>query len=383
MNDDQKQYVKGLYYDERGGWGYGSLDRLYKKIKTDDRYNISRKQLSDFLKTQEVYTSHISAQIPKHYPSIVVPNVNWGIEFDSAVMPFKSSNRNFPYVVVGIDQYSRKIAAKAVRSLSAIEVNRAVIAILQQLGEGYVMARTDRGVEYVNNLVQSTFRRKKIKHIFGYEPNKAVLAELAIKQLKARIYKVLQKNGTEVWGPHLDDAVFAINNTKSPYLAGYSPAEVNDDVTEKIWFNRIQRQLKKQPRLINYKYNVGDSVRIRYSRGANSFKKNYDEQMGAKVYYIQNREAPGNIPLYKLRDDRNNLVPGRFKSHELQHVIINDDTVWRIERVLGYRNINGVRMAKVRWLDYGPEYDSYIPADQVQDLNVGNNRRGRVQGRNI
>ena len=372
MNDEQKEYVKSIYYNTKGEASFSSIKSLYAKIKSDGLFDISMKNLSDFMKTQEVYTSHLSSKRPRHHLPIVSPNPNHGLELDSAVLPFKDDNEK-PYIVVGIDQYSHKIKAIPVKTLSADAVNDAVKSILRHLGS-YSIVRTDKGTDYLNSKVRKTFRDNRIRHIYSYPPNKSVLAESAIRRIKNKLYKVLQHKGEKQWEPYLDDIIDSINSTKTSSLAGYSPNEVTDDKVGEIWFHRLHRDLKRQPKHRPFKLKIGDAVRIRYSRGLNPFAKEYSEKMGAKVYYVHDRYNPSNFHLYKLKDDRGDLVPGRFKPHELQQVIITQDTMWRIDGdPIRYRVRNGVREALVDWLDYDESYRSWIPADQIRQLKAGDN----------
>ena len=370
MNRQEERYVKKLYYDVREGGSYGGFEALYQKIKREGRYNIKKKVLREFMQGEETFTSHQSKQKLKHYAKIIAPHPNYGVEFDSAFMPFPEQNK-LKYAIVGVDIFSHRVGVRAVASLKGEIVNRAVNEIIDELGGHFSQLRSDRGGEYVGAPMKATLRRRNIRHVLAYEPLKAPYAENNIRLLKRKMYKIMQHHGEHNWSRYIKDVVYSLNHTKSPTLGGISPVEVTDDKVAGIWFRRMHDDLKTQPKFKEYEYKVNDTVKIHYSRGQ-AFRKEFNERMGAKAYYIEERFSPGQNHLYKVRDDRGNILPGRFKSNELEKVVITPDTPWRIEgKPLAYRNNR--REALVKWLDHDESYNSWVPTRDVVSL------RGRRQ----
>ncbi len=367
MNQRKKNYIKKLYYSVREPGSFTSLDTIYKRIKQDGRYNIKKKELLSFLQSQDLYTSHLVRQKLRKFAKVISPSPNYGIEFDSAVMPFAIKNK-LKYAIVGIDIFTRKVGVRAVETLKAEQVNKAIIEIIDELGGGFSFVRTDKGTEYFNQIVKRTFKRLNMEHIPAFPPNKSVHAENLIRILKRKIYKVLQHFGDHKWPTYIQDVVYSYNHTKSTSLDGLSPSEIQGDVVSDLWFQRIQKDLKKQPNHKPFKFEIDDAVRIQYHR-ENAFKKEYQETSGARIYYIEKRYSPGQVHLYKLRNNHDEILPGRFKENELQKVEVNDDTIYRIEKIVSRRRLrNGVRQVKVRWLDYPERDDSWVDADEVEDL---------------
>lgn len=374
MNEEQISFVKDLYYSPEEGGSFASFDALLRAIRAKGRHDIKPSDLQKFLLSQEVYTSHLgTTDEPHHYARIISPYPNYSLELDSGLLPFRESNPK-PYVILGTDQFTQAVAARPVKSLSAKETDQAVQEIIRELGGNFTLVRTDKGTEYVNNLTKSTFRRLGLRHVLAYEPNKSSMVENSLKILKSKLFKVMQHTGTEVWGDLLQPVIKGLNNTKKPGLANYTPAEIRRDpeAVAKIWFHRARRALKKTPKYRPFKLKIGQAVRLRYSRGLNPFRKSYAERMGAKVFYVHSRLAPGQVHLYKVRDDRGNLIDGRFRENELQQVEIDDDTVWRIAEELEERTRNGRKEILVSWVDYDDSYNSWLDAAQVRDLRRGN-----------
>ena len=185
MNQEEKTYVKSLYYGEREPASYASVKTLHKRIKNEGRYNIKLKDLVSFLKGEEVYTSHLAKKRLKHYAKVIAPTTNYSLEVDSALMPFGRRNR-MKYAIVGVDVFSLKTAVRAVTSLKAVEVNRALNAIITELGGHFSLLRSDRG-EYYNKIVDDNLRRRNIKHVPAFEPIKTAYAENMIRILKRKL----------------------------------------------------------------------------------------------------------------------------------------------------------------------------------------------------
>ncbi len=73
--------------------------------------------------------------------------------------------------------------------------------------------------------------------------------------------------------------------------------------------------------------------------------------------------------MYKLRNNHDEILPGKFKENELQKAEIDDETIYRIEKIVARRTLqNGVKQVRVRWLDYPERDDSWVNADDVKDL---------------
>lgn len=143
MNDREKEYVLNVYTDPRRPYAFGTLNQLYRHIKDTGQFNIKKKDLEKFMREHEIFTSHLTNKRLKHYAKIIAPYPNYGVEVDSAMMPFKDRNR-LKYMIVARDQFSRKIAARAIPNLTANVVDRSLNEILDELGGGYAIIRTDR-----------------------------------------------------------------------------------------------------------------------------------------------------------------------------------------------------------------------------------------------
>ena len=65
MGEETSQYLQEKYYDLEKQGSLGGVDALYRAVKEDRRQNVTRKQIREWLKTQDTYTLH--KPVAKHY----------------------------------------------------------------------------------------------------------------------------------------------------------------------------------------------------------------------------------------------------------------------------------------------------------------------------
>lgn len=365
LSEEEKKYVLDAYYNVRGSGSYGSLNALYQHVKREGKYKISKAAIADLLSGEEVYHSHLARHRPKYYARITVPHEGYQIEFDVGYMPFPRKNR-LKFLVLGVDSFSRKLSGRAVASLKAPAVNRAVNAILDELGYSYKFVRTDRGLDFNNRLVKDTFKKRNIVHFRAFEPNKGAQIERALRTVKQKTYKILQRYGDHNWSKYIQDVIYSHNHTKTRTLYGLSPDEVTPEQVPKLWFLMKNSDLQKQPLDKPFKFKVGDQVKIRVTR--QPFRKEFNETVTEEVHTIEKQINRGNNHLYKVKHSDGTVLEGVFREDQLEKVRVDDNTEFRIERIVARKKVRGVPMVKLRYIGHGPEFDTWEPKSSVIDL---------------
>ena len=59
------EYLTQLYYNPKRSGSLGGVERLYRDVKKEGKYDISRAQLKKWLMRQDTYTLHKQAR--RHY----------------------------------------------------------------------------------------------------------------------------------------------------------------------------------------------------------------------------------------------------------------------------------------------------------------------------
>ena len=366
LSNEAKDYLKSVYYDHKHPASYSGVDRLYSFVKQDGKFDLSKKDVERFLQSSEIYSTHVQKNQAKHWYSVVSPYPGYMVDVDSMYFDLNDGNkRHKTKVIVAVDVFSRKAAARAVKDLKGPTVKKALGAILDELGPGVERIRVDRGTEYANKIVIKELKRRNVHYFYSYLKYKSNYAEIMIKYLKNRLYKAAQYKGETNWEKLLQGVIQSYNSRKHRSL-GMSPNQVTSQNAADLWYKFKRKRLAQMPPFKPYKFDINDRVRVNYAR--QPFRKNYLEQNSTIVYYITSRYSKAHINRYTLKDQRNVEQPGSFTESQLTRTFVDDNTEYRIENIVSYRKIRGVRHALIKWLHFPAKYNSYVPESDVVNL---------------
>ena len=127
-----------------------------------------------------------------------------------------------------------------------------------------------------------------------------------------------------------------------------------------VWENlfRDEEHAKK-----SNKFKIGDTVRISRIKGIfeHGFLPNWSEQ----IYKL--REINNSSPVtYILEDLQGEIIVGSFYNEELQKT---SQEVFRIEKVLRKKKINGIEHGLVKWIGYSEKFNEWLPVSKLQKIN--------------
>ena len=112
---------------------------------------------------------------------------------------------------------------------------------------------------------------------------------------------------------------------------------------------------------------MGDQVRI--SKSKNVFEKGYLPNWTEEVFTVDSINTKHEPIQYKLKDYSGQVIEGSFYRHELQPIIVDDDT-FLVEKVLRRQRRSGEEWLYVKWLGYPPSMNSWVRrADILQVTN--------------
>ena len=151
-----------------------------------------------------------------------------------------------------------------------------------------------------------------------------------------------------------------------------SPAEAKETDNPTLWQNQYEEKpptiVKKEkrpsgrkPYKLPYKFQIGDDVKI--SMLKKTFERIYDQRWTGEIFTVMDREIKQGIPLYTLKDYAGDKIEGKFYENELQKVVVDENTMYKIEKVLKSTKDKVL----VRWLGWGPKFDSWINKKDFKD----------------
>ena len=101
------EYLTQLYYNPKRSGALGGVERLYRDVKKDGKYDISRAQLKKWLMKQDTYTLHKPAR--RHYKKnrVIVGGIDELWQMDLADMQtMAAENDGYRYLLVCVDVFS-------------------------------------------------------------------------------------------------------------------------------------------------------------------------------------------------------------------------------------------------------------------------------------
>ena len=357
-----QEYLRDIYYDPAHPASYSGAEKLYRAVRKEGKFVLSKAKIQSWLEKQEPYTVHKGIVRKYRRRRIVTPYPDYQWEADVAYMNrYTKDNDGIGYFLLVIDTFSKFVWTVA---LSAVTGRNVTDAFQRILGEGRQPEhlRTDVGSEFKSRLFQKWLTQHEIGHFYSRNETKAAVAERAIKTIKSKLARYMTKKQTRRWIDILSDVTTSYNGTFHRTIKR-TPASVKPEHATEIWQGTMNK-LKKPTRASSvskprYRFRVGQTVRLSHLR--RPFQREYDERWTTEYFIVSARDIKENIPYYKVKDLQGEPIEGTFYGNELSKIRVDDRTSFRIERILRKA---GNRVL-VKWLGWPKKFNSFIPA---QDL---------------
>ena len=375
-------YLHNLYYDLRSPVSFSGFYKLYNKIKKDRLFKVTPKELKKWLSMQESYTSHHPVVRNFRRPRVLAFSLNYQWDGDTAFMvKYKDYNDGYSYFAVFIDIFSRFLYTYPLKTLSGSEMTKTFKKLILEEGIKPKKLRTDQGSEYKNKEFKRLLEQEKIDHIFTYYETKANYAERVIKTIKLKIFKYFTNKETNRWIDILSDLTNGYNNSIHRSI-NMSPQDAQKSDPYKVWVNQYAninypksyfsaQKIKKN--VISgvhgkkkFKYNISDRVKIPYMK--KTFDREYSEKWSGEIFTVTERKINQNQPMYQLKDYNNDIIEGYFYEPELQSAYLDNDIVYKIEKILKKRIRNKRKEILVKWKGWPKKFNSWILEDSVESL---------------
>ena len=125
-------YPASVYYDAKRSGGFGGVDRLYKDVKKEGKFNISRTKIKEWLMKQDTYTLHKPIRSHFRRNRVIVGGIDHQWQMDLADMqPMQKFNDGYRYLLVCIDVFSKYawvVPLKNKTGLSLVEAFKIILA---------------------------------------------------------------------------------------------------------------------------------------------------------------------------------------------------------------------------------------------------------------
>ncbi|XP_061190340.1 uncharacterized protein LOC133198230 [Saccostrea echinata] len=373
-----EEYLKKIWYDPRHPGSFAGPSKLYQVVKQEGKFNVGMGKIKKFLQNQDAYSLQKKVR-RKGFKRrrVVVQGIDYQWEADLAdVQNLSEYNDGINFLLVIVDVFSRYLWVRPLKDRKAKSVMDAFKDVFQGSRRPKAL-RTDKGSEFYNRLLQRYLKDQGIKIFYALNETKANFAERYIQTLKKRLYRYFTHLQKYKYSDILQDVVQSINDTPNRSLNGRTPASVTKANEEEVRLDaylvrrrkatqvpQVKKSNKSKKRL-PYTFKIGDQVRITHLR--RPFQRDYDQTYTEEIFVIRDRWVSQGIPIYKLKDLTDDPIQGTFYASELQKVLKDDDTIWRIDKILRKRKVRGKEEVLVRWLGWPKKFDSWIPKGDIKE----------------
>lgn len=163
---DLKQHLLSRYQSAKLSGSFSGIDKFYRAVKKEGKYSITKKQIKDFLQSQEYYT--IQKQVNRRFPrnKVITPYAGYQIDLDTAYLKqYAQHNDGFKFILAGIDCFTKIVHTIPLKTLKAKEVAINLEKLLDKF-QKIENIRMDNGTELKNNLVTSIFKKRNINYFY-------------------------------------------------------------------------------------------------------------------------------------------------------------------------------------------------------------------------
>ena len=318
LNESQIKIVDALYRD--ASKGLLTAPALNKYLKDNGQTGFTINKIKDYLGSLETtQTSKL------HYSNVsyVAEHPLDQFQIDLVYMNKSWFNHNYKYLLTCIDVFSKKADVIPLKDREQSTVADAFNKILSHLGIPKTIY-SDQGSEFKNATFQKLLDRHNITIIFALAH--APFIEAFNKNIKYKLVKYMELQGSMNWSEFLQPVLDAYNNTKHS-ATGVAPNDVNKK-------NEIQIAMKLRSKAKTGSYpdiDIGDSVRTPIiHKTPKGFKQQWSSELHTvqKDYHNGVYKVDGDLyPRKELQLVKGDVVKLPEKSKQQQAIINKKDKI--------------------------------------------------------
>ena len=271
---------------------------------------------------------------------------------------YSKQNKNYNYILVILDIFSRFAMAYPLQRKTGEEVTAALKHIFTKSGRNPTRIWSDDGKEFFNSKVQGLLHKYGITLYSSFNEPKASIAERFIRTLRRKMETHYIITQSTVWYKALQNMIDEYNSEFHRSI-GMSP---NEALKPENYAKVYEMQYSKRPKIRQKSdLKIGDKVRI--SLHKRHFEKGSTANWSEEIFQIVEIMKDYKPIVYKLEDLAGEEIHGGFYREQLQKT---DQEIYRIDRVIRKRKMaDGTQESLVRWSRYSNKFDSWMPSDDV------------------
>ena len=273
---------------------------------------------------------------------------------------WSKENKGYRYMLNAIDVFSKYAWSVPLKDKTGMTVLNGFKQIVKESERKPKNIWVDQGKEFYNKNVNEWLKENEINRYSTYGEHKSAVVERFNRTLKTNMWKRFTAENTRNWINMLDKLMTDYNN-KYHSTIKMTPVEASKNENEEdVTNNNLGKyKINKNKKPI---FKAGDKVRISRTKGI--FEQGYLPNWSEEIYTVV--EVKNTNPYtYIINDMNGELIAGSFYTEELQKT---EQEVFRIEKIIRKKKINGVEHGFVKWIGYNKDFNTWEPMTEIKKL---------------
>ena len=349
---------KKYYFDSSFPGSFGGVNNFYRSLKQQFP-NVKRKQVVDFLKSNDSYTLHKPPAKIKLFRRVYTKNIGYLYQIDLVDMStYKDENDGYTFIITCIDTFSKKAWVFKLKNKTGSSIVKALKVLL--LVNRHQKIEFDQGTEFYNSKFLNLLKTYGIQHYSIFSDRKCSIVERFNRTLKTRMFRAFTAQGNHRYIDILDDIVASYNQTKhsSTKFAPDDVTSLNENIVRKNLYPKRGKNAKKLQKAV---FKLDDTVRI--TRKKHVFQKGYEQTFSYEIFFV-NEVKPTYPITYGIKDYKGEVIQGSFYKEELQ-LVDKSDNIYPIERIVRQRKRNNEIEYLVKFVGYSEDANTWIPQNEL------------------
>ena len=283
----------------------------------------------------------------------------WGCDLVE-MQEWNYQNKGFRYMLNIIDVFSKYAWSIPLKDKKGTTVAQSFKYIVKQSGRIPKHIWVDKGKEFYNKNMNDWLQENNIIRYSTFGEHKSAVVERFNRTLKEMMWKRFTAENTRKWIDMSDKLLHEYNNRLHSTI-GMTPVKASLKENEMTVLQNIINKIKVASRT-KAKFKVGDKVRM--SRTKALFEKGYLPNWSEEIYIIEKVQKTNPVT-YKIKDLLGEVIEGSFYSEELQKT---SQELYRVEKIIRKKKIDGVEHAFVKWSGYSDKYNQWIPLSDLDKI---------------
>ncbi|KAL3099281.1 hypothetical protein niasHT_028228 [Heterodera trifolii] len=340
-----------MYNDPSSPAAFAGVTALWKEARKKIKH-LRKEEVQRYLEGHRTYTLMRPRRVRFPRAKTIAAGFMTDVQVDLAdFQTLSRHNHGHRYLLVAVDVLSKRVFVVPLKNKRAQEMLEAFKELVEQMPMAPHRIFSDKGTEFKNKHVKEFFEEHEIeKHEPVHSSVKASVAERAIRNVKQRLYRYFAEKQTLNWVDTVQKIVDGINSAPSR-VHGMRPIDVNFQNAQKVWKQMYGQQFPNISQRRAPRFRKNEFVRM--SREKGHFEKGYLPNYGDEILEIDQVLKAVRPIRYKLRDDHGEKFRGTFYEQELARVRKDDETSYRIEKVIRKRRkLDGSTEMLVKFIGY-------------------------------